>query len=276
MNEEEARRQKAEQSAAGTPYGDTMQALRMAEQSLPDFTSSYDGEIRRLYQNIVSREPFRYDAMRDPLYEQYRERYVSEGRRAMRDSMGQAAQLTGGYGSSYGQAVGQQQYGMYLQKLHEAMPELYRAAYERWQDEGEKLQAQLGAARGMAGDEYGRWKDRQSSAAALEQKGYDRTKDAYRNLADLIEKSGYVPEDGELKRSGMTRAQADALRQEYLSSHKLLGGGGGGSGGGGSWGGGGSGSSSGTKSSSAGSKEQTKLAANQKGTSTQNKTRRNG
>ena len=76
MNEEEARRQQAEQSAEGTAYGSTMQALRRAEQSLPDFTSSYDGEIRRLYQSIVQREPFRYDALSDPLFEQFRDRTV--------------------------------------------------------------------------------------------------------------------------------------------------------------------------------------------------------
>lgn len=274
MNKEEARRLQAEQSAEGTAYGSTMQALRRAEQSLPDFTSSYDGEIRRLYQSIVQREPFRYDALSDPLFEQFRDRAVSEGKRAMRDTMGQAAQLTGGYGSSYGQAVGQQQYGLYLQKLQEAMPQYYQTAYQRWKDEGDAMQAQLGAARGLAGDEYGRWKDRQSGAAALEQKGYDRTQDAYKNLAAAISGSGYVPEDSELRESGMTRARAEALRTEYLRSRRLLNTGGGGSSGGGVWAG--SIRSSSAKTSSAGSKEQTKLAANQKAASTQDKHRRNG
>ena len=131
------------------------------------------------------------------------------------------------------------------------------------------MQAQLGAARGLAGDEYGRWKDRQSGAAALEQKGYDRTQDAYKNLAAAISGSGYVPEDSELRESGMTRARAEALRTEYLRSRKLLN-----TGGGGVWAG--SIRSSSAKTSSAGSKEQTKLAANQKGASTQDKHRRNG
>lgn len=274
MNEEEARRQKAEQGAEGTAYASTMQALRLAERSLPDFTSSYDGEIRRLYQSIISREPFRYDALSDPLYEQFRDRTVREGQLAMRDTMGQAAQLTGGYGSSYGQAVGQQQYGMYLQKLQDAMPEFYQTAYQRWKDEGDAVQAKLSAAKGLAGEEYGRWRDRQSSAAALEQKGYERTRDAYQDLAAAISGSGYVPEDGELKRSGMTRARAEALRTEYLRSKGLLHTGGGSSGGGGVWAG--SIRYTGSKADTAGSKEQTKLAANQKGSSTQDKHRRNG
>ena len=32
-------------------YGSTMEALRRAETSLPDLTTSYDGEIRSLYES---------------------------------------------------------------------------------------------------------------------------------------------------------------------------------------------------------------------------------
>ena len=102
---------KKETSVAETPaYAGTMAALKQAERELPDFTSSYDGEIGRLFEKIVQRPAFRYDAESDPLFNSYRDRTVREGRLAMQDTMGQAAHLTGGYGSSYGQAVGQQQY----------------------------------------------------------------------------------------------------------------------------------------------------------------------
>ena len=120
-------------------YGSTMEALRRAEEGLPDLSTSYDGEIRSLYEKIVNRPAFRYDAGSDPLYGMYRDSYVREGRMAMRDTIGQTAHLTGGYGSSYAQRVGQQQYGAYLQKLCDAMPELYGAALKRWQAEGEAL-----------------------------------------------------------------------------------------------------------------------------------------
>ena len=100
-----------------TEFDSTMEALRRAESALPDFTSSYDGEIRRLYDEIINRPTFRYDPQSDPLYQSYRTRMVTEGERAMRDTMGQAAALTGGYGSSYAQGVGQQEYELYLQRL---------------------------------------------------------------------------------------------------------------------------------------------------------------
>ena len=46
-----------------------MAALKQAEQELPDFTSSYDGEIGRLFEKIVQRPAFRYDAESDPCTE---------------------------------------------------------------------------------------------------------------------------------------------------------------------------------------------------------------
>ena len=267
MTQEQTVIQREEKRAAETPaYAATMAALKQAEQELPDFSSSYDGEIGRLFEKIVQRPAFQYDPEGDPLFNSYRDRTVREGRLAMRDTMGQAAHLTGGYGSSYGQAVGQQQYDAYLQKLGDAMPELYGAALKKWQAEGEQLSSQFGAASALAERDYGRARDKAAMASQIEQKGYDRRQTAYKNLVEIISKSGYAPNSAELSAAGMSQAQADALRQEYLRVNGLLPSAGGGSGGGGIdyyWGGG-SGSGGSSKSTGA-SAEQTKLAANAKG-----------
>ena len=42
--------------------------------------------------------------------------------------MGQAAALTGGYGSTYGEQVGQQAYNAYLQNLNDIVPQLQQQA----------------------------------------------------------------------------------------------------------------------------------------------------
>lgn len=120
--EERARTQVLRAQETGTKYESTMETLRQAEQELPSFSGSYDDEIGRLYDRIINREGFRYDMNSDPLYMSYRDRYAREGRLAMKNTMGQAAALTGGYGSSYSQAVGQEQYGAYLEKLGNVMP----------------------------------------------------------------------------------------------------------------------------------------------------------
>lgn len=53
--------------------------------------------------------------------------------------MGQASALTGGYGSSYAQNVGQQAYQSYLHQLGDMVPELYQLAYDRYRDKGDAL-----------------------------------------------------------------------------------------------------------------------------------------
>jgi len=127
-------------------YTETMETLKKAETTAPTYSGSYDQEIKDLYEKITNREPFKYDYASDPLYGQYSEKYQQLGRQAMKDSMGQTAALTGGYGNSYGSAVGQQQYDAYLQRLNDVLPELYGQAYNQYNAEGDRLKEQYSLA----------------------------------------------------------------------------------------------------------------------------------
>lgn len=108
---------------------------------------------------LLNREKFSYDVNGDALYQQYKDKYVQQGKQAMQDTMGQAAALTGGYGSTYGQAVGQQQYNAYLQKLGDVVPELYQLAMNRYQMEGDELKDQYAMAKDLYDTEYGQYRD---------------------------------------------------------------------------------------------------------------------
>ena len=203
-------------------YSNTMAALKESEFALPEFSSSYDEQITELYNKIVSREPFKYDPMSDSLYGQYREQYAQMGRMAMRDSMGKATALTGGYGSSYAQKVGQQEYDEYLQKLGEVMPELYAAAYQRYKDQGEALESQYQRLTKLERDEYDRYRDQvedakyqQGMEANREKADNDRKDKNYDRLVELITKAGYIPSQEELEQSGMTQEQAEAYLRRY-------------------------------------------------------------
>ena len=263
-------------------FDDTMQALRQAESILPDFTSSYDGVISRLYDEIVSRPAFQYDPLGDPLYRSYRTQMITEGSRAMRDTAGEASALTGGYGSTYAQSLGQQQYAQYLERLGRVMPELYEAAYKRYRDEGEDLWTQFSAARGLADSEVGRKQERFTMAADLEKQRYERGEKQYQKLLSLISQSGYVPSDEELQAAGMNRDQADALRNAFLLKNPgllrqsgILAGTSGYAYRGGHWGGGSTpAASGGSGGSEPGEKEQEKLDANKPGASNTDKHRR--
>ena len=142
---------------------------------------------------------------------------------AMRDTMGQAASLTGGYDSSYGQAVGQQQYDASLQGLAELIPELYQTAYERYQDQGDALQKQYDLLGRQADleynryrDELGDWQKERAWQQEREDDAYDRAADAYSRLYALIAATGYAPTEEELSGAGMSQEAAEALRYEYL------------------------------------------------------------
>ncbi len=229
MTEQERLSQTKTPKANAADYTGTMEALRAAENTLPDYTSSYDAEIRELYGKIINRPQFTYSPENDPVYGAYRERYVREGEYAMRDTMGQAASLTGGYGSSYAQAVGQQQYDAYLQKLSDALPQLYAQAFERYRAEDGQMQGQLDAAGKLAEAEYGRHRDKAEDAKfAMELQGtkdrqdFDRQQVNYRNLYDIILKTGYEPTEQELAAGGMSQTQAEALRYQYLKANGLL------------------------------------------------------
>ena len=143
-------------------YMDAMNKLNAAYANSPTYTPSYDDEIQRLYSEIVNRGKFNYDLLSDPLYQQYREQYVNQGNMAMMDTMGQAAALTGGYGSSYSQAVGQQQYNNYLNQLNQMVPEFYDRAFNYWQAQGQDLYNQYGLVSDMRDTEYSRYRDQVS------------------------------------------------------------------------------------------------------------------
>ncbi len=146
----------AEDADAKLRYESAIAELEALRDAAPRYDSRYDEQIRSLYDQLTSRGPFRYDSATDPLYQQYRQSYVQLGQNAMRDTMGQAAALTGGYGSSYAQSVGQQQYDAYLRRLADVLPETYGMALDAWKAEGQDLQR------------------RYSAAAALEQSDYER------------------------------------------------------------------------------------------------------
>lgn len=188
-----------------------------------------DRELEELYAAITGRPAFSYTPGSDPLYRSTAENYIQNGRLAMRDTQGQAAALTGGYGSSYAQSVGQQRYDEYLRSLSEAVPELYGMAFQRYQAEGEALRDAYDRSWARREDAYQRERDALADERyAAEQRAqadaaaYKRQQESYSKLYKLIASTGYRPGDAELREAGLSREQAEALRNEYLRANGLL------------------------------------------------------
>lgn len=190
-----------------------------------------------IYDKIMNRGEFSYDVNKDKLYQQYRDLYAQMGRGAMEDTMGQAAALTGGYGSTYSQNAGQQAYNSYLQKLNEVVPELYNAAYNRYNQEGQNLMNLYSMARSNADSayerDYNQWYNRlqlersdedtaynrkqteEQKKLAQEETDYERKQNAWSRLSSLITTTGYQPSNEELAAAGMSSNEAAYLRQYY-------------------------------------------------------------
>lgn len=127
------------------------------------YQSAYTTQLNDLYGQISNRKPFTYDMNGDALYQQYKNQYQRLGKQAMKDTMGQAAALTGGYGSTYGQAVGQQQYNAYLSQLNDKVPELYQLARSNYDADTNDLYQRYNLVQSRDDTEYGRWKDQLAS-----------------------------------------------------------------------------------------------------------------
>lgn len=225
-----------------TPSAAVTQAQKYLESvqanKLGSYQSKYTDQMDDLLNQITTRGPFSYDPTNDPLYNIYKDRYQVEGRRAMQDTMGQAAALTGGYGNSYAQIAGQQQYNQYIERMNDLVPELQQQAYKRYNDEGDRLAqnyALLGDAEdrdyGRYNDDYNRWLTGERNAQSDYLNLYDRDYQAYTgdreqanndreyayNTAMQILQTGQMPSLDLLRAAGLSDADAQLLMQYYLA-----------------------------------------------------------
>ncbi len=170
------------QTTVGAQQGSDVvaQAQAALNQQLQQFRGSNSGAIGDLVGQIMNRQPFEYDVGADPTYQALREIWTRDGLMAMEDTMGQAAQLTGGYGNSHAQTTGQQVYQGYLRGLNEMIPELKQAAQADYDAQTNALLQQYGILMEQDSQEYARYLD------ALEKQ--------YREGRDAVEDARYEQE----------------------------------------------------------------------------------
>ena len=124
------------------------------------YQSQWQTQLDDTIKKILGREKFSYDLNGDALYQQYKDKYQKQGKMAMMDTMGQAAAMTGGYGNSYAQSVGQQAYNAQLENLNDIVPELYQMAYDQYNQEGQDLYNQYSMLGAQEEKDYGRHRDK--------------------------------------------------------------------------------------------------------------------
>ena len=123
------------------------------------YVSGFDDQLSELYDQMAQREAFRYDPAEDPVYQSYAKQYQRQGKLAMEDTMGKAAGLTGGYGSTYAENAAQQAYESYLAKLQDVVPALQENAWQQYKAQGDALLQRYDKLKEQDSAAYERWRD---------------------------------------------------------------------------------------------------------------------
>lgn len=173
---------------------------------------TYQQQYAQAINDYINRGKFTYDFNADPVYNQYKDSYTRQGRLAMKDTMGQAAALTGGYGNSYAQTAGQQVYNNYMQQLNDITPELYRLALDRYNQEGQDMLSKASLLGDADSREYSEIGDAYSRA--LGELG------TYAGLESDERSFGYTREQNELANK-LAREQFEYQKQQDAISNSL-------------------------------------------------------
>ena len=217
-------------------------ALANWEKSKPAaYSGKYDSRIEALLDEILTRGDFNYDLGSDPLYEQYKRQYTENAEKAMRDTVGQAAALSGGYANSYAVTAGSEAYQSYLEKLGERALELRDRAFDLYRQKGEDRRNDLDLLRSLDSGDYARYRDivsdyyssgnylldkvSQMSDSEYEQfkqsvKNWESDREySYKKSADELAQQNFLAEM-EFKKAEAAREQANADREYALAVQK--------------------------------------------------------
>ncbi len=242
-------------------------ALKNWENNKPqEYKSQYSEKIDEILNDILDRKDFDYNMNADPLYQQYRQQYIENGKKAMMDTIGQSTALTGGYLNSYASTVGNQAYDEYLNELNGIALELRDRAYEQYEDEGDKLIEDITILRSLDGDDYDKYlgqleryysdgdylleklvsmSDAEFEVFLSQVDAWENDRDyAFDKYKDSLDRAEFQAEMA-FKKAEAKRDQANEDREYALAKQKAAA----------SGSGSGSGSSSGSKNSSSGSSD---------------------
>lgn len=140
------------------------------------------------YDNMINRKGFSYNVNNDAMYDKLVQEYADNASRAAEDAMGRAAALTGGYGSSYAQQVGQQTYQDYIGGVTDEADKLYDRALDRYVMEGQAMENKYNLLANKANTKYAEY-----AAAAAAANTDSGEKPLYNPSTDLTKYEEKMP-----------------------------------------------------------------------------------
>lgn len=189
-------------------------------QQMSSGRTSYTDQINSLMNQIQNRNPFSYDADRDTLFQNSLQSAMRDGKIAMQDTMGQAASLTGGYGSTYATSAANQAYNGYIQDAYANLPDYYNLALEAYNMEGQNLQNQLGMYMDADNTEYNRLANAYSANMQNAANMYDREYNNYWQTAKMNEDARQFNANMAYRQSQDAQSQSNWEKEYQLSMAK--------------------------------------------------------
>lgn len=198
------------------PYQKSQSVIN-AENYLNQLRESFNGRTRysdqldALIGDYQNRDKFNYDPNADMLYQNYLSAMQNNGLQAMKDTMGQAASLTGGYGSTYATAAANGAYNSYLQQANDNLPQFYNMAADAYNMEGQEMLNNINLLQNLDANEYNRALQNYEMALRNADTAYERDYNNWKNnVANAMNVAGYQNSDA-WKQASM---DADALQRE--------------------------------------------------------------
>lgn len=203
-------------------YNQAMQYTNSLLEQLSSGRTSYTDQIKELMGQIQNREAFEYDVDSDTMFQQALASAMSSGKSAMQDTMGQAAALTGGYGSTYATSAANQAYNSFIEDAYNNLPEYYQMALEAYQMEGQEMYNQLAMLSDADATEYQRmydsWSANFSNAQQMYNQEYGQWQDSVNNAYNSA--SLQLSEHGQLFNQAYSTYTALADQANTLYEHE--------------------------------------------------------
>lgn len=195
-----------------------------------EYTNADADRLGGIYDQIMNRGPFSYDVNGDKLYQQYKDAYQRNGQNAAQNTTAQINSMSGGYGSTWAQSAGAQQYGEYLKGMNDIIPALERNAYAAYASEGDRLNDLYNMARQQDETAYGRYRDEvsdwqqdRSFAAQQADNAYARDYTAYSNRLQAAQTAaGWELEDSMQQKSDMQSWAITLIQKGIMPTDDVL------------------------------------------------------
>ena len=170
--------------ADGSKYNRVKRPYEEESYSQPD-NNYYSDERRRLYGKLDTYPEFSYNPEEDPVYNAYKEIYLSLGDDAYRRALGEESLRTGGITNTSAMSAASLARNKYNSMLASKVPELYKNAYEKYNAGKESIYDQLEALWKMEDIDYGKYRDDVQDYKDNRQYYYEKDEDIDSDMQEI-------------------------------------------------------------------------------------------